>query len=99
MSNDPNKDLEDLFKNDMLFNFNKKMYESNPQTKAMLDIFRKYGMTDENSVLALAELGTLDADENNNFQIDAKLNRVFNKTDNNAKKLDQIINLLEGNND
>ncbi|HDN3492105.1 TPA: hypothetical protein P1V30_002729, partial [Staphylococcus aureus] len=88
MNNNPNEELEDLFRNDALFNLNKMMYENNPQTKAMLDLFRKYGMTDENSILVLAELGTLDIGGDNNFQIDAKLNRVFNKTDSNNKKLD-----------
>lgn len=95
MKNDPNKDLEDLFRNDMLFNLNKTMYESNPETKAMLDVFRKYGMTEKNSILALAELGTLNTSGNNEFQIDTKLNRVFDKTDSNNTKLDKIIRLLE----
>ena len=101
MSKDPNKDLEDLFKKDMMFNFNIQVYESNPETKEMLDIFRKYGMSDDDSILAMAEMSTLGAGEthNNNVEISSKLNRVFNKTDSNSQKLDKIIRLLEVQND
>lgn len=95
MNNDPNKDLEDLFRSDLLFNLNKAMYENNPQSKAMLDIFRKYGMSDDNSILALVEIGSLGAEGNTDFQIDAKLNRIFDKADSNNKKIDKILQLLE----
>ncbi|WP_255201457.1 hypothetical protein [Staphylococcus xylosus] len=41
------------------------MYESNPESKVSLDILRKYGVSEDNSILVLLEMGALGSTNGN----------------------------------
>ncbi|QKQ06012.1 hypothetical protein HSZ49_09300 [Staphylococcus saprophyticus] len=61
-----------------------------------LDILRKYGISEDNSVLVLIEMGALESSKSNNeYELNAKMNRVFNKVEVIESKLNKTIGLLE----
>lgn len=62
--NELNNELENTIANDMAYNFGSYMIKNQPESKKMLDIAMRYGLSEKAGVLMLMEFGTLgDEDE------------------------------------
>ncbi|MEP9852123.1 hypothetical protein ABDK10_05410 [Staphylococcus aureus] len=54
-----NNELENTIANDMAYNFGSHIIKSQPETRQMLDIVMRYGLSEKAGVLMLMEFGTV----------------------------------------
>lgn len=59
MNEDYNKDLEDVVANDMAYTFSRNMLMMNKESKAMIEIAQRYGLTEKQAVLMTMEFSSI----------------------------------------
>ena len=63
MDEELNKELEDIFANDMSYTFSRNMMMADKTTKAMIETAKRYGLTEKQAVLMLMEFGSIQSNE------------------------------------
>lgn len=65
MNEDFNKELEDVVANDMAYTFSRNLLMMDKESKAMIEIAQRYGLTEKQAVLMIMEFSNVQGMEGN----------------------------------
>lgn len=63
MNEDLNNELENTIANDMAYTFSRNMLMANQESKQMIEIAQRYGLSEKQAVLMIMELGSIQGSE------------------------------------
>ncbi|MEM5397921.1 hypothetical protein [Staphylococcus gallinarum] len=59
MKNNLNNEIEETIANDMAYTFSRNMMMSNKESRAMVEIAQRYGLSEKQAVLMILEFGSI----------------------------------------